>query len=107
MAFWTDPEANEPTRQYRFLIISEDDEPTWYWAKSVTKPSFEVTSTEHQLVNHKFKYPSIVTWNDITITIVDTGRKTKQLLDKLRGKSMLMKVNIQYQRIIQGCLINP
>ena len=40
MAFWTDPEANEPTRQYRFLIISEDDEPTWYWAKSVTKPSF-------------------------------------------------------------------
>jgi len=85
MAFWTDPEANEPTRQYRFLIISEDDEPTWYWAKSVTKPSFEVSATEHQLVNHKFKYPGVVMWNDITITIVDTGKKTKGLMDKLRA----------------------
>ena len=83
MAFWSTGNI-EPTRQFRFLISSED-ESAWYWAKSVTKPSFEVTSTEHQLVNHKFKYPGIVTWNDITITIVDTGKKAMGLIKKLKA----------------------
>ena len=44
----------------------------WYWVKSVTKPSFEITSNEYQLINHKFKYPGIVTWSDIDVTIIDS-----------------------------------
>jgi hypothetical protein len=83
MAFWSTGDT-QPTRQFRFLVSnSSDSEAVWYWAKSVTKPSFEISSTEHQLVNHKFKYPSILTWNDITMTIVDTGDKTKGLLEQI------------------------
>jgi hypothetical protein len=84
MAFWSN-QSIEPTRQFRFLVSNtQDNESAWYWAKTVSKPSFEVSSTEHQLVNHKFKYPGIVTWNDINMTIVDTGEKTKDLVDRLR-----------------------
>ena len=84
MAFWS-TQTIEPTRQFRFLVSNtQDNESAWYWAKTVSKPSFEVSSTEHQLVNHKFKYPGIVTWNDINMTIVDTGEKTKGLVDRLR-----------------------
>lgn len=93
MAFWSTGNT-EPTRQFRFLISSEDEN-AWYWAKSVTKPSFEVSSTEHQLVNHKFKYPGIVTWNDITITIVDTGRKAKSLIEKLENSGYLYPTEFQ------------
>jgi hypothetical protein len=83
MAFWSI--ANAPIRQFRFLIsnTSDEAESVWYWAKSVSKPSFEISSTEHQLLNHKFKYPGILSWNDITMTLVDTGGKTKQLMDQL------------------------
>lgn len=84
MAFWSTSDI-QPTRQFRFLVSnSNDDEAVWYWAKTVSKPSFEISSTEHQLVNHKFKYPGIVTWNDVNMTIVDTGEKTKNLVDLLR-----------------------
>ena len=84
MAFWSTSDI-QPTRQFRFLVSnSNDSEAVWYWAKTVSKPSFEVSSTEHQLINHKFKYPGIVTWNDINMTIVDTGEKTKDLVNRLK-----------------------
>ena len=69
MTFWTNEgKVVEPKRKYRFLVGNG----TWYYAKSVEKPSFEVTSNEYQLINHKFKYPGIVQWNDINIVVVDT-----------------------------------
>ena len=68
MAFWSDPQKMiEPLRKFRFMVNSN-----WYWVKSVTKPSFEITSNEYQLINHKFKYPGIVTWSDIDVTIIDS-----------------------------------
>ena len=70
MAFWNLPSV-DPTRKFRFLMQSngiESDQ--WIWAKSINKPSYEINTGEYQLGNHKFKYPGIATWNDITITIV-------------------------------------
>ena len=82
MTFWS---ANnvEPTRQYRFTI--SDGSGVWWWAKSCDKPSFDIDSQEHKLINHKFKYPSVVTWNDVKITIVDTGEKVDYLYKALKG----------------------
>lgn len=85
MAFWTNSAA--PKRQYRFSILDanegvEEGEAIWYWAKSVTKPSYEISTNEYQLINHKFKYPGILTWGDVTISIVDTSDKTQLLLNK-------------------------
>jgi hypothetical protein len=73
MAFWTSAQL-EPLRKFRFKIQYGGDSMVW-WAKSVTQPSPDISISEHQLINHKIKYPGIVTWNDIDITIVDIGGK--------------------------------
>ena len=85
MSFWTSPEL-EPTRKYRFQIQTPGSTAlggNWWWAKSVDKPSFEINTSDYQLTNHKFKFPGILTWNDISITIVDTGGRAKALMNNL------------------------
>jgi len=69
MSFWSD-KTLEPLRKYRFQVTFAGDV-LWY-AKSVTRPAFDVSVSEYQLINHKIKYPGIVTWNDIDIVIVDS-----------------------------------
>lgn len=55
----------------------------WWWAKSCTLPSFEIGMTDYQLVNHKFKYPGMLVWNDVTITLVDVGTKAEEIMNVL------------------------
>ena len=81
MAFWTSAES-EPLRKFRFKIQLGEDSVMW-WAKSVTQPSADVSVSEHQLINHKIKYPGVVTWNDIDITLVDIGKKGLEYFNKL------------------------
>jgi len=94
MSFWHQPET-EPTRKYRFRITSPMDggegipkitkpgEETWWMAKSISKPGWEVNTSEYTLINHKFKYPGIVTWGDVSITLVDPGGVAKGLWENL------------------------
>lgn len=82
MSFWTES-ALEPKRNFRFKLL-DGDSATWWWAKSVDKPSFDVSNNEYQLINHKFKYPGIVTWKPITITVVDVGDTVNLLMEELR-----------------------
>ena len=82
MSFWTEPTL-EPKRNFRFKITSDfwdNSDSVWWWAKSIDKPSFNVTNNEYQLINHKFKYPGIVTWNNIQITLVDFDAKKVDLI---------------------------
>ena len=86
MTFWTNNSA--PKRKFRFAILDSNEgtpegESIWYWAKSVTKPSFEISTSEYQLINHTFKYPGLLTWNDITISLVDTSEITQRLIRKV------------------------
>ena len=82
MAFWSDKQnIAQPLRPFRFRIQETGVDPTqpgspddggyWWWAKSATKPSFEISKDEYQLINHKFKFPGVATWKDVTIKIVD------------------------------------
>ena len=85
MTFWNNIGENalEPKRNYRFRL--EDGETTgWWWAKTVDKPSFEVSNNEYQLINHKFKFPGITTWKPISITAADIGDVSNLLIDELR-----------------------
>ena len=81
MAFWTESTL-EPLRKFRFQIQFGDR--VMWWAKSVTQPSPDVSMSEYQLINHKIKYPGIVTWNDIDITIVDIGSEGSGLYSTLK-----------------------
>ena len=66
--FWSDA-ALEPKRKFRWLVYLAGM--PQYIAKSVTKPAFNVGSSEHNFLQHKFNFPGRLTWQDITLTIVD------------------------------------
>jgi len=69
MAFWSTPQL-EPKRSFKYLMnisaIGLD-----YIIKTTDKPSFEISETEHQFLNHTYYYPGRVTWSEITVTMVD------------------------------------
>jgi hypothetical protein len=81
MPFWSDdfrskPELKDPKRQFRFKVeitgINADTGGSLVWyAKSINKPSFEISTGEHTYLNHKFYYPGGVTWNPVSMTLVD------------------------------------
>lgn len=83
MVFWSTADA-EPTRQFRFKVLVGAE--TWWWAKSVTKPSFTISSVSRKLYGIEYIYPEgIPEWNDVTMHIVDVGGKSKKLYDILGG----------------------
>lgn len=72
MGFWTDATLQDPKRAYRFLITlgTMENGAQWY-AKSVTKPSFRIGTTEHKFLNHTFYYPTRTEWEEISLSLVD------------------------------------
>lgn len=86
MTFWSAPNL-EPTRKHRFKVTfastNINDANFVWWAKSVTKPGFEVATARYTAINHSLEYPGILTWNDVTLVIVDIGQRAKQLYDNL------------------------
>jgi len=82
VSFWTSTDI-EPKRNFRFRL-SNGKSFHWWWAKTVDRPSFDVSNSEYQLINHKFKYPGIVTWKPISIAVVDIGQRIDELYTELR-----------------------
>ena len=81
MPFWStnfgqDPLLKDPKRKFRFTVefqginAAQGGALLWY-AKSCDKPKFEVASTEHKYLNHTFYYPGSVTWQEISVAMVD------------------------------------
>lgn len=70
MAFWHDGQrSRDPKRNYRWVLYNDNIEA--YTLKTVSKPSFSVTPTEHSFLNHKYYYPGRVEWNSVSMTLVD------------------------------------
>ena len=80
MTFWSSNQL-EPTRKYRFQVRFGGD--IVWWAKSVTKPGFEINTNKYTAINHSIEFPGILTWTDVTLTVVDVGKKTKGYYDDL------------------------
>lgn len=81
MAFWStnfgeDTTLKDPKRKFRFTVefqgiqAAQGGAMLWY-AKTATKPSFQIAAAEHKYLNHTFYYPGSVTWQDVTVTLVD------------------------------------
>jgi hypothetical protein len=69
MAFWSDGKAKEPKRGFRWILIMDGIET--YTVKKVSKPSFSITESTHQYINHTYYYPGRVEWQTISLTLVD------------------------------------
>ena len=70
--FWTSANV-EPKRNYRFKVQLGSGAQfgiVWF-AKSADKPKFSQEVTEHDFLNHKFKFPGRIKWEDITVELVD------------------------------------
>ena len=73
--FWNDVNT-EPKRQFRFQLsfssktLGPGAIPVWTF-KTASKPKANISTIEHQYVDHTFKYPGRVTWDPITVTLVD------------------------------------
>ena len=77
-AFGEDADLKDPKRNFRFTvsitgITAANGGPLLWYANSVNKPTFTLSSTEHKYLNHTFNYPALVTWNSIDIAMVDPG----------------------------------
>jgi hypothetical protein len=79
MSFWSTNNV-EPKRNFRFLVqftgLAELDPPlggedVLWWAKTVTTPSFDVSEVTHDFLDNKYYYPGRVTWNEVSMTLVD------------------------------------
>ena len=73
--FWTN-NTLEPKRSFRFLMEFAGPETgatiASYYVKSVSKPNFQMEGgPQVKYIQHTFKYPGRVMWQDITVTIVD------------------------------------
>ena len=69
MAFWSNA-TNNPKRDYRFTVTFGDAGQLWY-AKKVSRPSYTIESTEHKYLNHSFNFPGHLTWQEVSLTMVD------------------------------------
>ena len=96
MAFWTTAQGRDPKRKFRFLLtIANLPEGGQWFVKTSDRPSLEVASTEHKFLNHTFYYPGSVTWNEISVTLVDPVDPDMQygLADILRGSGYYIPTN--------------
>lgn len=74
MTWWTGTgNATIQIKQKSRFIVEISDGFFLPNVKTCSKPSANVEIKEYQLINHVFKYPGIVKWNDIKITMVDMG----------------------------------
>ena len=88
----------EPARKNRFRVgyvktaAAEGSSPVlqssyWWWAQAVTLPSFEINDETYQLVNRKFRYPGLLTWNDVQITLHEKGDQANFIVNDLLAKA--------------------
>jgi|18_taG_2_1085343.scaffolds.fasta_scaffold18639_2 hypothetical protein len=78
MTFFTDTSKLggnpfEPKRKFRWVIsFSSIGTDANFMAKTVKKPGITTTPEEHVFMNHVFKYPTKVKWEDIEVTFIDS-----------------------------------
>lgn len=88
--FWSDVKT-EPKRRYRFTLgfssKGNDNQIPLWTVKTAAKPKATVSTIEHQFMDHIFKYPGRVTWDPISVTLVDPVDPdlSWQFLDVLGG----------------------
>ncbi len=95
--FWNSVNM-DPKRQFRFglrfPLTAQGLKVPEYVIKTVTKPKVTISSVPHTFMDHEFKYPGRVTWDPVTITLVDPGSKEEDMAQTLMNK--LGKSGYQY-----------
>lgn len=110
--FWTDS-SFEPKMDFKWYIVlrGKDNVPSYFieknksiavkpdgvhsfLAKKVSKPTFSINSKQYNLINRKVNIPGNVTWDPISLTMVDTVDNS--LSDFL--KEYFFYANVRYDK---------
>jgi|688.fasta_scaffold331986_1 hypothetical protein len=72
MAFWGKQDLKEPLRQNRwYLRYNVDGLDAYTFAlKECKKPEYEIGVTEHRLLTHTVRYPTLLKWLPIDIKMI-------------------------------------
>ena len=75
----------EPKRKYKFLL-NINGIPT-YTVKTTDRPTVSVGEAKHEYFVHDFYFPGRVTWNEISVTLIDPvdTNTSKKLLDHIKN----------------------
>jgi len=87
--FWNSVNM-DPKRQFRFYLrfptLGQGLGIPEYVIKTVTKPKVTVSSVPHTFMDHEFKYPGRVTWDPVSLTLVDPGDINDDMAQVLMNK---------------------
>ncbi len=90
--FWTSTNTNalDPKRNFRFKV-NLFQKAIWY-ARDVTQPVANVSEATHDFMSHRFYFPSKVTWDAVTMTLVDpvTPGSLEELLTTLSNSGYIV-----------------
>jgi hypothetical protein len=73
MPFFSDtgPGGFQPKRAFRFLVTFSELSDLTFMAKTAKKPSYQMDVKSHNVLNHIFKFPGVVKWDDLDVTFID------------------------------------
>jgi len=79
MAFWSTANITDPKRNQRWLFelgstnadTNDFSANIAYICKKTSRPSIEINAAEHKFLNHTFYYPGNVTYEALSVTLVD------------------------------------
>jgi hypothetical protein len=76
--FWTNPTSTQdPKRGFRFSVTMGDGTAEGaglgmlWMAKKADRPTFSLTESKHDYLNHSFYWPARAEWNEVSVTLVD------------------------------------
>ena len=86
MAFWgdsLDAGGKDPKRKFRWKVqFGDASSGVIWWAKTCDKPKMTISAdAQHKFLGHTFKFPGSVTWEDISMTLVDPAEDTEGGID--------------------------
>jgi len=72
--FWNNANV-EPKRTHRFLVEFElpNNTTALMYARSVTKPGYEVGQSELKFLGQSYYYPGAVSWSDVSVSLVNSA----------------------------------
>jgi|TARA_R110000824_G_scaffold62527_13_gene165523 hypothetical protein len=81
---WSGP-LREPKRKFKFVLNLNGI--ATYTIKTTNRPQISIGEAKHEFLVHDFYFPGRVTWNEISITLVDPidQNNSKRLLDFIKN----------------------
>ncbi len=98
----------EPKRSYKYIVNWTESGLGWFLVSAIDLPKYELGEVTTSALNHTFKYPGKITWQDTNIEITDSEsvNAVKILMNKLTESGYTAPETPDVYRTIskEGCI---